>query len=140
MLCAITCKVSPFFIIKTDHISLKYLLEQRLHHTLQHKGLCKLLGLEYTIQYKKGVYNKVADALSRRVNMETGESHHISVLIPNWIEDLRQSYEGDELAKQVIDQFNKGDKLKEGFSVAQGIVRRNEKLYVGPAHNWRNKI
>lgn len=62
------------------------------------------------------------------------------MLIPNWIEDLRQSYEGDELAKQVIDQFNKGDKLKEGFSVAQGIVRRKEKLYVGPAHNWRNKI
>jgi RNase H-like domain found in reverse transcriptase len=25
------------FMIKTDHISLKYLLEQRLHHTLQHK-------------------------------------------------------------------------------------------------------
>lgn len=40
--------------------------------------------------------------------METGESHHFSVLIPNWIEDLRQSYEGDELAKQVIDQVQQG--------------------------------
>jgi RNase H-like domain found in reverse transcriptase len=54
------------FIIKTDHISLKHLLDQRLTHSLQHKGLTKLLGLDYTISYKKGVENKAADTLSRR--------------------------------------------------------------------------
>lgn len=54
------------FIIKTDHMSLKHLLEQRLTHTLQHKGLCKLLGLDYIVQYKKGALNLAADALSRR--------------------------------------------------------------------------
>jgi RNase H-like domain found in reverse transcriptase len=43
------------FVIKTDHFSLKYLLEQRLTYPIQHKGLCKLLGLDYTIQYKKDV-------------------------------------------------------------------------------------
>jgi RNase H-like domain found in reverse transcriptase len=31
------------FVIKTDHISLKHLLDQRLTHTLQHNGLCKLM-------------------------------------------------------------------------------------------------
>jgi RNase H-like domain found in reverse transcriptase len=55
------------FIIKTDHISLKYLLEQRLTHSLQHKGLSKMLDLDY-IQYKRGSENRVADALSRRVH------------------------------------------------------------------------
>jgi RNase H-like domain found in reverse transcriptase len=54
------------FIIKTDHISLKHLLEQRLTHSLQHKGLCKLMGLDYVIHYKKGTKNRAADALSRR--------------------------------------------------------------------------
>jgi hypothetical protein len=53
------------FTIKTDQISLKYLLEQKIHTTLQHKGLSKLLGLDYTIEYKKRVENKVDDALSR---------------------------------------------------------------------------
>jgi RNase H-like domain found in reverse transcriptase/Reverse transcriptase (RNA-dependent DNA polymerase) len=43
------------FIIKTDHLSLKFLLEQKLTHALQHKRLCKLLGLQYEIQYKKDV-------------------------------------------------------------------------------------
>jgi uncharacterized UPF0160 family protein len=37
------------FIIKIVHISLKYLLEQRLTHTLQHRGLCKLMGLHYEV-------------------------------------------------------------------------------------------
>jgi len=34
------------FIIRTDHVSFKHLLEQRLNHTLKHKGLCKLLFLD----------------------------------------------------------------------------------------------
>lgn len=33
---------------------------------MQQKGIVNLLGLNYTIQYKKGVENNVADALSRR--------------------------------------------------------------------------
>jgi RNase H-like domain found in reverse transcriptase len=66
------------FVIKTDHISLKHLLEQRLTHTLQHKGLCKLLDLDYVIQYKKGVENKAADALSRRTH-EPGEGVSMAV-------------------------------------------------------------
>ena len=41
-------------------------MEQRLNTSLQHKCLTKLLGLDYEIQYKKGVENKAADALSRR--------------------------------------------------------------------------
>ncbi|KAJ3687882.1 hypothetical protein LUZ61_017046 [Rhynchospora tenuis] len=60
------------FIIKTDQIALKHLLEQRVNHAMQHKGLCKLMGLDYKIEYKRGVDNKVADALSRReVHPET---------------------------------------------------------------------
>lgn len=54
------------FTIRTDHHSLKYLLKQRISTPLQHKYLTKLLGYDYKIEYKKGLENKVADALSRR--------------------------------------------------------------------------
>lgn len=47
------CVQGAWFISKTNHISLTILLEHRLNRTLQHKGLCKLLRLDYTIQYKK---------------------------------------------------------------------------------------
>ncbi|GJX89121.1 putative mitochondrial protein [Tanacetum coccineum] len=53
------------FKIKTDHFSLKYLLDQRLTTPSQTKWLPKLLGFDYEISYKKGNDNVAADALSR---------------------------------------------------------------------------
>lgn len=41
------------FVIKTDHQSLKFLLEQRLSTLFQQKWLAILLGLDYEIVYKK---------------------------------------------------------------------------------------
>jgi len=55
------------FIIQTDHESLTYLLDQKIHTPIQKKGLTKLLGLNYRIRYKKGKENKAADALLRRI-------------------------------------------------------------------------
>ena len=54
------------FIIKTDHESLQFLDQQRLHTQFQRKGVCKLMGMDYTIVYRKDKENVVADALSRR--------------------------------------------------------------------------
>ncbi|GKF14704.1 putative mitochondrial protein [Tanacetum coccineum] len=50
--------------IKTDHLSLKYLIEQRLTTPFQIKWLPKLRSYDYKIVYKKGSENIVADALS----------------------------------------------------------------------------
>lgn len=54
------------FIITTNQISLKYLLEQRVNTPMQHKGLSKFISLNYKIEYKKGLQKKTADALSRQ--------------------------------------------------------------------------
>lgn len=54
------------FIIKTDQKSLVHLNNQRLHTAWQHKALTKLMGLSYTLVYKKGSDNSAADSLSRR--------------------------------------------------------------------------
>jgi RNase H-like domain found in reverse transcriptase len=90
------------FIIKTDQISLKYLLDQRANTALQHRSLSKLLGLHYRIEYKKGVDNKVADALSRcegqirdLLSMDA-ELTAFSEIIPQWVHDIKGSYQDDE--------------------------------------------
>ena len=53
-------------ITKTDQQALKNMATQRLTEGVQHKLLLKLLEYDYTIEYKKGKENTVADALSRR--------------------------------------------------------------------------
>ena len=52
-------------VIKTDQQSLRYIQDQKLTEGIQHKLLVKLLGYNYSVEYKKGVENRVADALSR---------------------------------------------------------------------------
>jgi hypothetical protein len=54
------------FVVKTDHYSLKYLLDQRLATIPQHHWVGKLLGFDFSVEYRSGATNVVADALSRR--------------------------------------------------------------------------
>lgn len=89
------------FIIRKDRQSLKYLLEQKISNPLQHKYLIKLLGFDYTIEYRQGKENVLADAFSRRGPSE-GTSSAITLLKPTWIKELHSNYEGDMLVSQVI--------------------------------------
>ncbi|WVZ63768.1 LOW QUALITY PROTEIN: hypothetical protein U9M48_013374 [Paspalum notatum var. saurae] len=54
------------FVICTDHCSLRFLLDQRLTTIPQHQWASKLLGFDFTVEYKPGASNVVADVLSRR--------------------------------------------------------------------------
>jgi hypothetical protein len=54
------------FRVRTDHYSLKFLLDQRLSTIPQHQWISKLFGFDFTVEYRPGRLNTVADALSRR--------------------------------------------------------------------------
>lgn len=46
------------------------------------------MGYNFTIDYKKGKDNVVADALSR--GEEDGEINAISALVPHWLKSIRE--------------------------------------------------
>jgi hypothetical protein len=54
------------FVVRTDHYALKYMLDQRLSTVPQHQWASKLFGFDFTVEYRPGRLNTVADALSRR--------------------------------------------------------------------------
>ncbi|GJY92286.1 putative mitochondrial protein [Tanacetum coccineum] len=74
------------FKIKTDHFSLKYLLDQRISTPTQMKWLPKLMGFDYEIQYKRGTKNVVADVLSRM----QGSPQLLSMMLSSISSDVQQ--------------------------------------------------
>jgi hypothetical protein len=73
-------------------------MSHRLTKGIQHKLLMKLLEYNYSIEYKKGKENKVADALSRK----DPSINAISSAIPAWISNVELSYNNDPLHTDII--------------------------------------
>jgi hypothetical protein len=74
------------FLVRTDHYSLKFLLDQRLATIPQHHWVGKLLGFDFSVEYKPGRANTVVDTLSRRDTDADDSSwlcpHHASTSFP----------------------------------------------------------
>lgn len=90
------------FVIKTDQQALKHLLDQKITSSFQQKWIAKLLGLDYEIQYKKGVENKVADALSRKW-IDLVDCDAITTVTPTWVQQVVNGYAKDEFHTQILE-------------------------------------
>ena len=78
------------FLIRTDHSSLKFLLDQKTTHVSQQVWLTKLLGFDYEIEYRRGKDNLAADALSRISHNELG-ALTLSSISTSLMEDIKKT-------------------------------------------------
>ncbi|XP_039145476.1 uncharacterized protein LOC120282666 [Dioscorea cayenensis subsp. rotundata] len=118
------------FIVKTDHQSLKFFIEQRLSTIIQQKWLSRLMGFEFEIQYKKGSSNVVADALSRQ--QEELPVCALSCVTPKWMLEIGASYEADPTAAELLARATLQSSEDSHISFTNGVIRINGKFYVGP--------
>jgi len=121
------------FTIKTDHQSLKFLLEQKIGTPMQQRWVSKLLGYDFLVEYKKGQDNKVADALSRRFEDEETVVQLLVISYPTleWLKELKDSYLTDAYMLEIMKKFHAGV-LSPKFSLRDDILLYNECLYIGP--------
>jgi hypothetical protein len=117
------------FSIATDQRSLVYLGEQKLTNGVQHKAFVKLLGLQYNMVYKKGLENKVADAMSRKVHHD--EVHAISSSKPRWLEIITEGYNQDEATKQLLVELSVSGHNDKGFSLVDGLIKYKGRIWLG---------
>ncbi|KFK29256.1 hypothetical protein AALP_AA7G109500 [Arabis alpina] len=106
------------FLVRTDLKSLKFLLEQREINLEYQRWLTKILGFEFEIQYKPGLENKAADALSRidTTPQLCALSMHVAIQLTEIDEAIEQDEELSKLKQEVEnDASNHPD-----FSVVQG--------------------
>ncbi|GJS86697.1 ty3-gypsy retrotransposon protein [Tanacetum coccineum] len=90
-----------YFIIRTDHRSLRHLTNQTLQTPEQEAFLPKLLGYNFTIEYKAGNSNLAADGLSRSLHMAVSTSHS------SMLSDIRDSLAASPYVSSLLHQIEK---------------------------------
>jgi hypothetical protein len=118
------------FTVKTDHYNLKYLLDQRLATIPQHHWVGKLLGFDFTVKYKSGSTNTVADALSCR-DTEEGALLAISTLRFDLIGRLRHAHAMDPTLVAIHDEVRVGTRAAP-WTLVDDMVAYGGRLYIPP--------
>jgi len=97
------------------------------------------MGFDYTIQYKSGAENVVADALSR-VTSPTLLLMAISHLQYDLIQLIEQSWNNDPHLQHITQQKQQNVDLFPKYQLVNNQLRRKGKLLLGLDIDLRNKI
>jgi len=129
------------FKIQTGHQSLKYFLEQKVGTPLQQKWITKLLGYEFVVEYKPGKENKVADALSRKMEESNeGNLSAITALANTWLEQLRTSYAIDPKLQQIIKKLEQDSLAFQNYKQQDGLLFYKGRLSIPASRELREQI
>jgi len=126
------------FLIRTDHYSLKFLLDQRLSTVPQHQWISKLFGFDFTVEYRPGRLNTVADALSRRDTEQEAPSQDGAAVCalsgPSFafLDDVRRATREAADAQRLLQQLADGA-LAAPWRLDSGLLLHGSRIFV-PDH------
>jgi hypothetical protein len=119
------------FTIITDHRSLQYINTQPHLSARQRRWVEKLQQFDFTIEYKDGKSNVVADALSRRADHKGSVSiNNISEInfSNSLINQIKSAYVKDNDCTAIINDCN-SNKLYD-YLIADGLIFKGDAVYV----------
>ena len=93
---------------------------------------------DYTVEYKKGKENVVADALSRITHKMF--NMFSSVAVPVWVTEVLQSYKNNTKCQELMQQLTIAPTTSTNFSLTKNILRYKGRIYIGNNTTLRDKI
>ncbi|MCI01291.1 Ty-3/Gypsy retrotransposon polyprotein, partial [Trifolium medium] len=132
--------LGTYFIIQTDHRSLRELLTQVIQTPEQQHYLAKLLGYHYEIQYKPGNTNVVADALSRSITAEEPGSYSLSVPHCSFLESLKQELASNSEFQLLQQRMQSTPEKFVGFKYKDGLIFKEHKIWISPSSKFRELL
>jgi hypothetical protein len=118
------------FTVRTDHRSLKFILDQRLTTIPQHTWVTKLFGYDLDVVYHPGKQNTAADALSRRD--EDLSVFALSAASFDIFDTLRAELAADTRAQELRLQIA-NNTAPVGWTEVDALLLFNGKVYVPDA-------
>jgi hypothetical protein len=120
------------FLVKTDHYSLKFLLDQRLSMIPQHQWVSKLLGFDFRIEYKLGISNVVIDALSHRDTEESATLLMLSVPRFQLFTNLQHGY-GDDTQLRALRDKGAASSRSRKWALVDDLITVTGQVYIASA-------
>lgn len=114
------------FVVRTDQKSLKFLLEQWVIAGEYQRWMTKLLGYDFSIEYKRGLDNKVDDALSRLP--PAMEFRLLSIVEGLNIAQFEAQIEGNTTLKAIRNDLLLQTKVHEGYTVRGQLLYFKRRL------------
>jgi hypothetical protein len=118
-------------VVKSDHNSLKYLLEKKDLNERQQKWVSRIQAYDFDIEFVKGKNNVVVDALSRRPSIFSMTG--VSV---DWKDHLVMEYAKDQFACQLLD----GQVQDDNFRVINDLIYYKDRIFLVPGSAFKAKV
>ncbi|KAL6286677.1 hypothetical protein ACE6H2_011067 [Prunus campanulata] len=127
------------FNILTDHQTIRHFLSQRVTTPVQQRWLLKLMGYNFTLQYRPGTQNQAADALSRRHELLpiVAVSHPVF----DSLSQLKQDCLQDPVAATIFQNYKTNPAiLPKGYAIKDATLLYKGQIFVPSVHGWRTKL
>ncbi|GJY36048.1 ty3-gypsy retrotransposon protein [Tanacetum coccineum] len=115
-----------YFIIRTDHHSLRHISDKTIQTPEQQALLPKLIGYNFRIEYKAGTSNGGVGGLSRCFNFSLSTSQATIV------EDIQAALATSSSISLIINQVEKDHVAMSSYHVKNGFLYRKNRMVIPP--------
>jgi hypothetical protein len=123
--------VGAKFVVRTDHNSLKYFLDQKDLNERQQKWVSKIQAYDFDIEFVKRKNNMVADALSRRPSV-----YAMTDISMDWKAHLLVEYSKNKFSCEVMD----GQVQDENFRIMDDIIYYKGRIFLVPESAFKARV